>query len=142
VLVLSRNEGDGVSLPELDVSIEILKIQGNRVQVGIHAPHDIRILRSELMDRESQELPTRCNHDQQRLQHELRLASLAVTIAKKHLARGDTKRAELTLHRLAEKLRHSTPNGDGYDQPVEVQRVSESTPVYACQTLPLEGLAC
>lgn len=46
-LVISRNQGQSFVIGN-DISIEIHRVQGKRVSVKIHAPKDVRILRSEL----------------------------------------------------------------------------------------------
>lgn len=51
MLVLSRHEGEGVVVPDLDLAIHILKVAGGRIQIGIQAPDCIRVLRSELVER-------------------------------------------------------------------------------------------
>lgn len=48
MLVLSRKSGESIQLVNLDVEITILRIVGNRVTVGVQAPLDVEIMRSEL----------------------------------------------------------------------------------------------
>ncbi len=47
MLVLSRKKGETVCVGE-DITITVVKIKGNRVSVGIEAPDQVRIRRSEL----------------------------------------------------------------------------------------------
>ena len=49
MLVLSRSEKQGIVFPGLGITVEILDAGGKRVKVGIDAPPEIRVLRSELM---------------------------------------------------------------------------------------------
>ncbi|TWT90066.1 carbon storage regulator [Pseudobythopirellula maris] len=49
MLVLSRKTGDEIHLPGLGVKIKLVKIRGKVASVGIEAPHDIDILRGELL---------------------------------------------------------------------------------------------
>lgn len=49
MLVLSRRQNE-VILIAGDISVTVLAVVGNRVQLGIRAPKDVRILRSELSD--------------------------------------------------------------------------------------------
>lgn len=51
MLVLSRKVGERILLPQSDVSVSILRIRGNRVRVGICAPADVDVFRSEVWDR-------------------------------------------------------------------------------------------
>ncbi len=48
MLVLSRRESDRILFPSLGISIEVLRIQGNKTRLGIDAPADIPILRHEI----------------------------------------------------------------------------------------------
>jgi carbon storage regulator CsrA len=47
MLVLSRSEGQKIVVDE-DIVITVLKIEGNRVRLGIDAPRSVPIRRSEL----------------------------------------------------------------------------------------------
>lgn len=53
MLVLSRKENDKLLLPTLNISIEVVRIQGNTVRLGIDAPQDVPILRHEIADLKS-----------------------------------------------------------------------------------------
>jgi len=48
VLVLSRKAGETIRLPGLDVEIEVVRIRGNRVQIGVRAPVEIEVWRGEI----------------------------------------------------------------------------------------------
>ena len=47
MLVLSRKEGEAIIING-NIEIKIIEISGDKIKVGIEAPHDIKILRSEL----------------------------------------------------------------------------------------------
>jgi carbon storage regulator len=47
MLVLSRKEGERLVIGE-NITLVISKIAGNRVTIGIEAPQDVKIMRSEL----------------------------------------------------------------------------------------------
>lgn len=47
MLVLSRKAGEQVVL-DSNITVEIIRIQGNRVTIGISAPAEVKILRGEL----------------------------------------------------------------------------------------------
>ena len=62
MLVLSRKEGESVMIGE-NISITILSIDpGGQVNIGISAPRDVLVLRSELQKAvcENQHAPLRC----------------------------------------------------------------------------------
>jgi carbon storage regulator CsrA len=48
MLVLSRKETDKIHFPTLDITVEILRIRGNKARIGIDAPTDIPVVRHEL----------------------------------------------------------------------------------------------
>ena len=52
MLVLSRKQSQQVMIGS-DISITIVKIEGNHVRLGIDAPRGVSILRDELVGRES-----------------------------------------------------------------------------------------
>ena len=47
MLVLSRKHGEAVRIHD-QVTVTVLAIRGNRVQLGIQAPDDVSVQRSEL----------------------------------------------------------------------------------------------
>ncbi|XZE33899.1 carbon storage regulator [Pirellulaceae bacterium SH501] len=47
MLVLSRKVGEKL-LIDGNITVEVVKIQGNRISLGINAPSDVKILRGEL----------------------------------------------------------------------------------------------
>ncbi len=47
MLVLSRKTDESIQIGE-NVSIRILKVKGNQVRIGIEAPREVRVVRSEL----------------------------------------------------------------------------------------------
>lgn len=52
MLVLSRKLGEKVQIGD-DVTLTVVSITGNRVQLGIEAPAAVRIFRGELLKRKS-----------------------------------------------------------------------------------------
>jgi carbon storage regulator CsrA len=45
MLVLSRKLREQILIPDLNISITVVSVGANRVQLGIHAPRDIEITR-------------------------------------------------------------------------------------------------
>lgn len=54
MLVLSRKEDQSIRIGK-DVVITVTRISGDQVRIGIEAPPDVKILRSELDDFEERE---------------------------------------------------------------------------------------
>lgn len=50
MLVLSRKEDDKILFPNLGITVQILRVEGSKVRVGVDAPRDVKILRHELAD--------------------------------------------------------------------------------------------
>ncbi len=51
MLVLSRKIDERIVMPELNVTLTVLAIEGNTVRLGITAPTEIRVYREELWNR-------------------------------------------------------------------------------------------
>ena len=56
MLVLSRKEGEQLVIGD-NITLVISRISGNRVTIGIEAPKEVKIVRSELTDMESSSAP-------------------------------------------------------------------------------------
>jgi carbon storage regulator len=52
MLVLTRKPEESIQIGE-NITVTIIKVNGKAVRVGIDAPDDIRIIRSELADKPS-----------------------------------------------------------------------------------------
>jgi len=51
MLVLSRRVGETIKIGD-DISFTVLNISGNQVRLGLDAPKDVNIVRSELIQRD------------------------------------------------------------------------------------------
>ncbi|TWT65849.1 carbon storage regulator [Crateriforma conspicua] len=54
MLVLSRKVGQEILIPELGVVIQVTSTGSSKVQLGVQAPRDVRILRGELAESDRQ----------------------------------------------------------------------------------------
>ena len=54
MLILGRKENQKICFPELGISVQILRVHGSKVRLGIDAPMEVRIVRDELQDGASQ----------------------------------------------------------------------------------------
>ena len=52
MLVLSRKVGDKLVI-DGNITVEVVKIQGNRISLGIIAPSNVKILRGELIEQQA-----------------------------------------------------------------------------------------
>jgi carbon storage regulator CsrA len=105
MLVVSRGPTDKIIFPNLDITVEILRISGNRVRVGINAPQDIRVLRHELVDEQS---GASVAAEGSRFSHEFRnrlnTANLAMHLLQRQLDAGLAEEAETTLQKALREL--------------------------------------
>ncbi len=114
MLVLSRLEGDSISVPDINLAVRVLKISGGRIRLGIEAPEHVRVLRSEATLKPSSVSLA----PDDGLSDRLRRAKLALTIAEGHLQRGEQRLAEAALDDVLQALGSPAMN------------VSESCPAY------------
>jgi carbon storage regulator CsrA len=89
MLVLTRRHDQSIVFPELDITIQILRVRGNVVKVGIQAPDDVTILRKEVMDDGGANVPPsrreQLRHDIRNLVH---TAMLSLTLLAKRVEKG------------------------------------------------------
>ena len=50
MLVLSRRENESIVIGDR-ITVKVVKIRGNQVRLAIEAPKEVRVLRTELVDR-------------------------------------------------------------------------------------------
>lgn len=103
MLVLSRGPQDKIVFPNLGITVEILRVDGHRVRVGVDAPKDIRILRHELTETLNGELQSEAEREaESKRTHELRNrlngAQLSLSLMEKQLDRGMHDEALASLH--------------------------------------------
>jgi len=55
MLVLGRKAGESITLPDLNVEIAVVSITGDKCRLGIVAPDDVSIVRTEIMERYQQD---------------------------------------------------------------------------------------
>jgi carbon storage regulator CsrA len=107
MLVLSRRPDEKIVFPNLGITVQILRVSGKSVSVGIEAPREVRILRDELPDRPS-EAPTDDEQQLRELRHALRnrlnAANLALHLVRRQLQLGRSKDAEATIDKALQEL--------------------------------------
>ncbi|HPM82505.1 MAG TPA: response regulator [Candidatus Anammoximicrobium sp.] len=100
MLVLTRKESEKILFPTLGVTIEVLRIRGNRARIGIEAPSEIPVVRQELSGLKSVEFTAE-------VPPSVQLSRLLRAV------RQRLDRASLSLNRLH---RHLETSGDGEAQ--------------------------
>jgi carbon storage regulator CsrA len=118
MLVLSRGRNDKVVFPTLGISVEILRVAGNKVRLGIDAPQEIPVHRHELAERieagrgddaQTLKFPAAQPSAQSRLDHAMRnrlnTAALGLHLLHKKLENGDLTDSESTIFKIFNELK-------------------------------------
>src|ERR1041385_1720060 len=101
MLVLSRKENERVVFPHLGVAMQILRVGGGKVRLGIEAPTHVAVVRHEIASEEQlQQFAERLQHWAKGASHETRNrlhATLrALALVRKQLAHDLVDQAEET----------------------------------------------
>ena len=106
MLVVSRKQNQSVVFPTLGITVEILRVAGKAVRVGVSAPEKVRVLRGELVDSQTSAeaaetakagddvASAKVMHD---LRNRMNKAQLAMTLLETQLAAGRLADAEESL---------------------------------------------
>jgi len=121
MLVLSRGQNDMVVFPTLGIRVEILRLSGKKVRLGIEAPREIPVHRHEVYeciqadgagpeeDRHVLKLPLVKKSDWSRLDHETRnrlnAAALGLHLLHRNIEAGDLSDVESTIFKIFNELK-------------------------------------
>lgn len=117
MLVLSRGRNDKVVFPTLGISVEILRVAGNKVRLGIEAPREIPVHRHEVSERiaaggdgpPAGKLPAQADSPAVRLNHAVRnrlhAAALGLQVLHRKLESDDVADAEATIFNIFNELK-------------------------------------
>jgi carbon storage regulator CsrA len=115
MLVLSRGRNDKVVFPTLGISVEILRVAGNKVRLGIDAPQEVPVHRHEISDRIAAQgepvikLPAARDERAARLDHAVRnrlnAAALGLHMLHRKLEIDDLSDAEATIFKIFNELK-------------------------------------
>ncbi|MBX9679046.1 MAG: response regulator [Gemmataceae bacterium] len=105
MLVLSRKPNESVIFPSLGISVRVVRVQGNIVRIGISAPHDVEIMREELLaadtGHERQSPRSSWSHAARNQLHKI---SLRLHLLQRRLEVGENAEAGQTLTDLLHDL--------------------------------------
>ncbi len=96
MLVLSRRNKEVIRFPEVGISIEILRIKGSSVRVGIEAPMEISVIRGELGENEPRQTIRKISipeADEHKFRNQLNSLTIASALTKKLMQAGRTGEA-------------------------------------------------
>jgi carbon storage regulator CsrA len=129
MLVLSRRPSEAIVVPNLGLTIRVVRVKGNTVQLGIDAPPDVKILRQELETHPSavDRMPSLSPHS---MRNRLNKLNLHLHLLQQQWDRGLHGQARMTLDRLFEMI-DSVSQECGDPQP----RPERAGPMPNCRTL-------
>lgn len=132
MLVLSRRQDDKIVFPRLGITVEILKIAGRSVRVGVNAPPDVRVLRHELAEKENVVVDRQTNRKSfdHELRNRLNRATVGVQLAQKQLEVGHVASADATMTKVLAEF-------ESVEKELGGARAEDSTPA-SCQALLVE----
>ena len=107
MLVLTRRPNEKIIFPNLGVTVEILRVSGRAVCVGVEAPRDVRILRDELADQAPDTPPAESpaiREARHALRNRLNAANLALHLVRRQLELGRVVEAEDTIEKALHEL--------------------------------------
>jgi carbon storage regulator CsrA len=124
MLVLSRGRNDKVVFPTLGISVEILRVAGNKVRLGIDAPHEVPVHRHEISERmeangetETLKFPESKEALERKLTHatrnRLNAAALGLHLLHRNIEIGDLSDAESTIFKIFNELKAIETELDG-----------------------------
>lgn len=127
MLVLSRKENEKVVFPHLGVTLQVLRVGGGKVRIGIDAPGDVAVLRYEIASREQlAEFSEKLQHSAGELSHEVRnqlhTALLGLYLAQKQLEQHQDAAAEATIQSIIDSLQGLDHELGGHAPPEENRR--------------------
>ena len=114
MLVLSRKEDQKIIFPSLGISVEVTRVKGHSVRLGIEAPRSIKVVRGELLENEDsagdvfQQIESRMGSldlaTRHKLRNHLNTASLSLNVAQKQLERGGHEKVDVFLAKAISAL--------------------------------------
>jgi carbon storage regulator CsrA len=124
MLVLSRGRNDKVVFPTLGISVEILRVAGNKVRLGIDAPHEVPVHRHEITEKmeangetHTLKFPEAKEALERKLTHatrnRLNSAALGLHLLHRNIEVGDLSDAESTIFKIFNELKAIEEELDG-----------------------------
>jgi two-component system, OmpR family, response regulator len=128
MLVLARRPHEKVVLPDCQTTIEVVRIHGNQVRLGISAPDHVRVLRHELIEcsggsqlRSSPEVDMvrRLRH---LLRNQLQTSTIGLALLRRQLEIGNWDEVEATLAKLENELGNVRQQCQSLDGPANAAK--------------------
>jgi len=112
MLVLSRKSQQSIDFPTLGVSVQILRVAGHTVRIGVNAPKSVPVLRNEThafdetLEKAAAAQSERLQDRELRhtIRGKLHNAALSLHVAEERLKRGQAESAEDVIQQALEQL--------------------------------------
>ncbi len=103
MLVLSRRAEEEIKFVNLGISVRVLKVRGQIVKIGIDAPRDIKVMRSEACGTADDSIavsPVAKPRSQHALRNHLNVVMLRLRALQKQIENGEMRKAHESLDTL------------------------------------------
>lgn len=110
MLVLTRRADQKIVFPNLGITLQVLRIRGNVVKIGIDAPPSVAVLRHEISEGDAAAPPApeseadAVRERRHAMRNRLNAVTVALHLYRKQLENGLANDAEATLQKLMEQL--------------------------------------
>ena len=107
MLVLSRKQNQRIVFPHLNIAVEVVRVSGKVVRLGVDAPENVKILREEVAEPSDYEatqagpLDRQAIHD---LRNQLHTANLFLHVLRMQMKQGKLEDAEDTIEEALQKF--------------------------------------
>lgn len=108
MLVLSRRPNQRIDFPALGITVEVLRVSGKNVRLGVQAPSEIRVVRNEIADANPSDEPTGLTLLPSELRHTLRnrlnKAVLGLHLLQRRMERNESECTEDMIQNILYEL--------------------------------------
>ena len=110
MLVLSRKENERVLFPHLGIALQILRVGGGKVRLGIEAPDDVSVVRHEIASQQQlaefvERIKQTAGSSNHAVRNHLHATLLGLCLVHEQLSRNMVPDAEETLERLIRNMK-------------------------------------
>ncbi len=121
MLVMSRRCDEEILFPNLGITVKVLRMQGNRVRLGVNAPEEVDVIRGELVA--EADAKRRTSAEEHKFRNELNGLMLATRMFQLQMERGLEDKAHQTYLEMLHKLKqldssYRTPTQTETPQPM------------------------
>lgn len=100
MLVISRRTDEEIVFPTINVTLKLLRIEGNRARIGIQAPKHVDVMRGEIADADQSHIPFN-----EQLRKELNAVTVQVQLYDQLIERGEFDKAHIAYLEILSKLK-------------------------------------